>query len=76
MKTDRVYTMLCRKSFLKPDGTKVEKGQVFEAKVKSYHSGALEFFSLTFVDNPSMGSAEVPCVFARFHSVDEPSTAE
>lgn len=76
MSTDRVYTMLCRKTFTKSDGSKVEKGTVFEAKVRSYHSGALEFFSLTFPENPEIGATEVPCVFARFHSVDEPSNAE
>jgi hypothetical protein len=76
MSNDRVYTMLCRKSFTKSDGSRVDKGTVFDAKVKAYHSGALEFFSLIFPDNPTMGATEIPCVFARFHSVDEPSTTE
>lgn len=72
MKTDRIYTMLCRKTFTLPNGSKLERGTVFKACVRAYHSGALEFFSLSFPENPELGTAEVPCLFARFHNVDEP----
>jgi hypothetical protein len=72
MKTDRIYTMFCRKTFTLPNGSKLERGTVFKACVRAYHSGALEFFSLSFPDSPELGTAEVPCLFARFHSADEP----
>ena len=67
---NRTYVFVCRRSFTTKQGTTISKGQVFQARVSTFHSGATEFFRFTFEDETE--TTDVACMMAQFHSVDNP----
>jgi hypothetical protein len=58
------------KAYSTKQGTTISKGQVFQARVSTFHSGATEFFRFTFEDETE--TTDVACMMAQFHSVDNP----